>query len=286
MREKRILQKTLARECVFEGKGLHTGVWGKVVARPAQEDAGLVFVREDNGQKIEASAANVSSTARSTTLAENGASISTVEHLLSAFTGMGIDNAEILVSGPEIPILDGSAEPFAKAFAEAGTLTQDRLRRYVEPSSELEVSDPSSGSWIRIRPAERPSLEVTIDFNSSVPGVQTFRWDFGDDYLADVAPCRTFVFLKEIEPLLKAGLIKGGGIGNAIVITPQGYMDNLELHFPDECARHKLLDLLGDLRLSGGFPLAKIQAYKPGHTINTRAAARLSALSLAKSMTL
>ncbi len=270
-------EHTLAGKVRLSGRGLHTGARCSVEIRPAEVGTGLVFIREDveSHPIIKASARNVVSTARGTTVAVDGYGVATVEHLLSALTGMGVDNAEIAVTGPEVPILDGSAAPFAEAVASAGLALQDAPRRIVRLRGTVSVTDPSSGSYITIEPSDEPSCTLTIDFGTPVPGVQTVSCDDGTDYRKEIAPCRTFCFFKEIEPLLKSGLIKGGSLENAVIITSDGYMGNLPLRFQDECGRHKMLDLIGDLRLCGGFLQAKVTAYKPGHSINVKAASAI-----------
>ncbi len=290
-----MIQKTLSGSYTFEGKGLHTGAFTRLVMKPAPEDTGIVFVRTDLGVKVPAISDNVSLTSRCTLLSKDGASVSTVEHLLSALTGLGVDNACIDLDGGEVPILDGSALPFAAAIAADGLAEQKAPRRYICPSAPVEVKLDSSGSWIRIEPAERFSCDLTVDFGTRVPGIQTVHWEEGGDYPGEVAPCRTFVFFHEVKGLASLGLIKGGDVDNAIVIvdpstpqaevdalaslmgqprlgvTPEGYLSNVRLRFPDECARHKLLDLIGDLRLCGGFLRARVTAFKPGHSINSAA---------------
>lgn len=288
-------QRTLSKSYTFEGKGLHTGAFTRLVLKPAPENTGIVFERTDLGKTVPALSDNVALTTRCTLLSKDGASVSTVEHLLSALTGLGVDNALVQLDGGEVPILDGSALPFAAAIAADGLAGQDAPRRHISPSVPLEVKQESSGSWIRIEPADRFSCDLTVDFGTGVPGVQTVHWEEDGDYLREVAPCRTFVFFHEVQGLASRGLIKGGDVDNAIVIvdpstpqaevdslaammgqprlevTPEGYLSNVRLHFPDECARHKLLDLIGDFRLCGGFIRAHVTAYKPGHTINSAA---------------
>ncbi len=292
------LQHTLSHSISFEGKGLHTGLYARMYIDPAPVDSGIRFVRTDIGENavVEAVAENVSSTARSTTLSSGEVSVSTVEHLLSALTGMGVDNALVRLDNAEVPILDGSARPYVEAVLKAGTTAQEAPRKFLTLSKEIEIKDDRTGSFIRITPAEMPAMELTVDFGSRVLGVQTARWDMDTDYASEIGPCRTFVFFHEIEFLAKNGLVKGGDMDNAIVIvehpvtdeqvnavcnalgfekqsvSENGYLNNLELHFPDECGRHKLLDLIGDLRLCGGWLGAKVTAYKPGHTLNTNAA--------------
>ncbi len=290
-------QNTLANPCYFEGKSLHTGQYAHMYVWPAAAGTGIRFIRTDLGDAcIEALADNVTNTARSTTVSCGEASAITVEHILSALTGMGIDNAEVRIDNAEIPILDGSALPYVEAFRKAGIVAQDAPRHFLELSREVEVRDEKSGSWVKVEPSDKPSTEITVDFGSKVLGVQNAGWDLDTDYASAIAPCRTFVFFHEIEFLARQGLVKGGDVSNAIVIiehpvtqqqiddlcsllglpslkaTENGYLSNLKLHFPDECGRHKLLDIIGDLRLAGGWLNARVTAFKPGHTINTIAA--------------
>ena len=297
-------QHTLANEYSFEGKGLHTGTYSHITLKPAPCGTGVVFLRTDlgEGKCVKALAENVTSTARSTTISDGEVSVTTIEHLMSALTGMGVDNAFIEIDNIEVPILDGSALPYAREILKDGTVEQEEDRHFITIPHTVEIKDEKSGSWVRIEPAEEPSADVTVDFNSRVLGVQTAHWDMGTDFATEIAVCRTFVFFHEIEYLFKNNLIKGGDVDNAIVIveyptseeqlryvaemigkpvlrvTEKGYLDNLELHFDNECGRHKLLDLIGDMRLSGGWMNAHITAFKPGHTINTMAAKELRKL--------
>lgn len=291
-------QRTLKNIYSFEGKGLHSGKYAHMRVCPAPVNTGLRFHRVDLGPDayVDAVAENVSLTSRSTTIERDKVSVSTIEHLLSALTGLGIDNALIEIDNVEVPILDGSAEKYVEVMAPDGVQEQDAERKYIEIASEFVYKDEKTGSYIKLLPSDEPSYEVTIDFNSKVLGVQTVSWDPSKDYVNEIAPCRTFCFLHEIQVLAGLGLIKGGDLSNAIVIvekqvppfivsklaksmgypdlkiTHKGYLSNVELHFPDECGRHKLLDIIGDLRLAGGFLKAKVIAYKPGHGINTKVA--------------
>ena len=293
-------QQTLRKNYSFEGKGLHTGQVAKMVVMPAPVDTGLVFRRVDleGCPEVEALAENVSNTARSTTIAKGLASVSTIEHILSALTGLGVDNAYIEIDNVEVPILDGSAKPYIDAMWADGLEQQDAPRRYIELKEAVEVRN-EKGSVVRIEPADEFSYDIMVDFNSRVLGVQHAEWNPSVVYAEEVGVCRTFVFFHEIEFLFKNGLVKGGDVDNAIVIvehpvTPEqvdnmsklfnvpalevrddGYLSNLVLRFPNECARHKLLDLIGDLRLAGGFLKAKITAEKSGHGINTQAARQI-----------
>lgn len=290
-------QKTLASEHSFEGKGLHTGKYSHMTVKPAPAGTGIVFRRVDLGEgaTVAALASNVSSTARSTTISNGEVSVSTIEHLMSSFCGMGIDNAYVDIDNVEVPILDGSARAYVDAFREDGLVTLDVDREYVRIPEEILVSDEKSGSWIRITPSDVPSFDITVDFGSKVLGVQTAHWDEGTEYALELGPCRTFVFFHEIEFLFQNNLVRGGDVDNAIVIVEhpvsddqlkrlsalfnvpelsvsEGYLNNLTLRFPNECGRHKMMDMIGDLMLCGGVLSAKVTAYKPGHGINTRAA--------------
>ncbi len=290
------VQRTLRQPCSFEGKGLHTGKFSRLTISPAAPGTGLVFVRTDTGARVPARADYLSDTRRSSSVGSGRSHVGTIEHVLSALTGMGVDNALLEVSSPEVPILDGSASPYVEALRTAGIVCQDAPRQWVCPSGTIFVKDARSGSWVRIEPADEPSFELTVDYGSRVIGIQTVRIDRSTDYAGQIAPCRTFCFLHEIWPLLALGLAKGGDVDNAVIavehpvsqrrldrmarklgkpslsVTQQGYLNNLELRFPDECARHKMLDLVGDLRLCGGFLQARVTAFKPGHAINTAAA--------------
>ncbi|NLZ19155.1 MAG: UDP-3-O-[3-hydroxymyristoyl] N-acetylglucosamine deacetylase [Bacteroidales bacterium] len=289
-------QQTLKTSYRFEGRGLHTGKYAHMTVMPAPADHGIRFVRTDMEVEIPAIASKVTRTDRSTTITEGDVSVITIEHLMSALTGLGVDNARIEIDNEEVPILDGSAERYVRTIAPDGLQEQDSERIWLEFSEAVEVVDEQSGSRIRIEPAETMSFNVEVDFNSRVLGIQKAHWTEGADYVGQIAPCRTFVFMHELEFLASRGLVKGGDVDNAIVIvehpvtreqidymcrffgqprlnvTSSGYLSNLRLHFPNECGRHKLLDLIGDMRLLGGFSKAKICGYKPGHKINTLAA--------------
>ncbi|MBQ8484187.1 MAG: UDP-3-O-[Bacteroidales bacterium] len=293
-------QQTVRKTYSFEGKGLHTGKVAKMTITPAPADTGIRFRRTDIGEDayIDALAENVSSTARSTTISQGEASVSTIEHVMSALTGMGVDNAIIDIDNIEVPILDGSAKPYIDAIWADGFQEQDAPRKFIEIKETIEVTN-DKGSVVRIEPAEEFSYDIKIDFNSRVLGVQHAIWDSSVLYPEQIGTCRTFVFFHEIEFLFNNGLVKGGDVDNAIVIVEHpvsddqvqnmsrlfnvpalkvredGYLSNLVLRFPNECARHKLLDLIGDLRLAGGFLKARITAEKAGHGINTTAAKKI-----------
>ena len=269
-----------------------------MVINPAPADTGIRFRRTDIGEDayVPALAENVSSTARSTTISCGEASVTTIEHVMSALTGMGVDNALIDIDNVEVPILDGSAKPYIETIWADGFESQDVPRRYIEIKETIEIRNDEKGSLVRLEPAEDFSYDIKIDFNSRVLGVQHAQWNGSTEYVKEIGTCRTFVFFHELEFLFNNGLVKGGDVDNAIVIVEHpvtdeqvdrmsrlfhvpalkvredGYLSNLVLRFPNECARHKLLDLIGDLRLCGGFLKAKVTAEKAGHGINTTAA--------------
>ena len=284
-------QQTLKNKYSFEGKGLHTGRVAKMTVCPAPVDTGIVFRRTDlGGALVEALAENVSSTARSTTISKGEASVSTIEHIMSALTGLGIDNAYIDIDNVD-------------AMWKDGVEVQDAPRKYIEIKETIEVTN-EKGSVVRIEPAEEFSYNIKIDFNSRVLGVQHAVWDPSVEYAEEIGVCRTFVFFHELQFLYANNLVKGGDVDNAIVIVEHpvtdeqvqqmsqlfnvpalkvredGYLSNLVLRFPNECSRHKLLDLIGDLRLAGGFLKAKVTAEKAGHGINTEAAKEIRGAAL------
>lgn len=291
-------QNTLKREYTFQGKGLHSGLHVTVKLSPAPADFGIRFLRKDLGDDayIEALVDYVTYTQRGTTLEKGAVRISTLEHLMSALTGMGVDNALVTIDNFEVPILDGSALPYVQAIGADGLQELDAPRRYYEVREKIHYRDEETGSELTILPDDRFSVDLTIDFNSRVLGVQKAYFDDNTDYAKEIAPCRTFVFFHELEFLFRNNLIKGGDLENALVIVehpvpeetlsrmaalfnvdkvdclPEGYLDNVRLHFSNECARHKLLDLIGDFSLIGTRIKGKVIADKSGHRINTTVA--------------
>lgn len=286
-------QRTLKEPLSFQGKGLHTGVEVILTIHPAPENHGYIFKRIDlPGQPtISPFAENVIDTSRGTTIEENGARVSTIEHVLSALTGMRLDNVILEINGPEAPILDGSSREYVEAITNSGVVEQDAERRYFKLEEKLEYYDEENGVHIIAYPDQMQSINVLIDYNSEVLGNQYATLEHWDDYKDQIAPCRTFVFLHELEQLAKLNLIKGGDLDNAIVIVdhemPQedidrlsllfnhpkievkeGILNNVELRFSNEPARHKLLDMVGDLALVGRWFKAKIIATRPGHMAN------------------
>lgn len=290
-----VKQHTLKTKYTFEGKGLHTGKHVTMVLEPAPDNFGIKFKRVDIGDDaiIDACVDYVTTTARGTTLEKGEVKISTLEHLMATLNGLGVDNALISIDAQEVPILDGSAKPYVDAICKDGLQEQNAERKYIEFKEKIVYKDEKSGSEIIIMPDDHFSVDLMIDFNSKVLGNQYARLDDNTDFAKDIAPCRTFVFFHELEPLFKNNLIKGGDLDNAIVIVehpvpqeeldrlaavfnttsleraPEGYLNHLELRYQNECARHKLLDLIGDFSLVGMPIKAKVIAYKSGHRINT-----------------
>ena len=291
-------QRTLSREISLTGKGLHTGLNVTITLKPAPADHGYKFCRTDLPGKpvIDALAEHVTETSRGTTLVQNGASVATIEHVLAAFHGMSIDNAFIEMNGPEAPIMGGSSEEYVKAIKEAGISELKEDRNYFVVKQKITFSDEEHGVDLIVYPDDHFSINVLIDYNSKILGNQYAILDHVGDFEEDISKSRTFVFFHELEPLFKAGLIKGGDLDNAIVILekepPQeeldrigklfnrpginghkaGVLNNTDLRFPNEPARHKLLDIMGDLALVGQPIKGRVVATKPGHYANTRLA--------------
>jgi UDP-3-O-[3-hydroxymyristoyl] N-acetylglucosamine deacetylase/3-hydroxyacyl-[acyl-carrier-protein] dehydratase len=294
-------QRTLKAPITFTGKGLHTGVEVNMTFHPAPDSHGYIFKRIDLPDQplINALAENVVETSRGTTIEENGARVSTIEHVVASFAGMGIDNVLVEVDGPETPILDGSAREYAEAIAKTGTVEQATDRKYFILKEKVEYYDEEHGIHIIAYPDKIQSINVLIDYNSKVLGNQYASLEDLENFKDEIAPCRTFVFLHELEFLVKNNLIKGGDVDNAIVIVdrqmeqkeldhlaelfnkpkvkvqPEGILNNVDLRFPNEPARHKLLDLMGDLALVGRWFKAKIIATRPGHQSNNEFARAL-----------
>ena len=293
-----VKQQTLQKPVSIKGKGLHTGVEVELTLRPASDNQGYKFKRIDleNQPIISAIADNVTDTSRGTTLEENGVKVCTVEHVLAALWGMDIDNALIEINGPEMPIIDGSSRPFVEMIKEAGIIQLEAVRKYFEVKERIVYADKAKGVEIVLFPDERFNADVMIDYNSRTLGHQYAMMSNMEDFETQIAPCRTFVFLHELEQLLKHNLIKGGALDNAIVIVdepvgqseldrlaelfkmpkiqvkPEGVLNNLELRFSNEPARHKLLDLLGDFALVGKRIKGRIVATRPGHAANNQMA--------------
>ncbi len=287
-------QQTLKAPISFSGKGLHTGVQVTMTVKPAPADTGIVFRRIDleGSPAIPALCDYVVDTSRGTTIELNGARVATIEHIMSALWTLGVDNAEIEIDAPETPIMDGSAREYAAAIVETGLQEQAADRNYYQVTEKMVYTIPEKGVAIILYPDDEFSVSLHVDYNSKVIGNQYATFVPGDNYAAKIAPCRTFVFLHELEPLMNMNLIKGGDLDNAIVVVENpvsdeqfdhlkkifnkqdiritgGYLNNLELRFNNELARHKLLDLLGDFALLGRRIKGRVWATRPGHFANT-----------------
>lgn len=291
-------QRTLAKEVTLSGRGLHTGVNVNITFKPAPANHGYKFCRTDLPGKpiIDAIAENVTDTSRGTTLVQNEASVSTIEHALAALHGLRVDNALIELDGPEAPIMGGAAWKFTEAINSVGLIEQKEERNYFVVKQKIVYSDEEHGVDLIVYPDDHLSINVLIDYNSKVLGNQYAILDSIDDFEKDISRSRTFVFFHELEPLHRMGLIKGGDLDNAVVILEKeveqeeidrialmfnrpgiskhtaGILNNTELRYPNEPARHKLLDIMGDLALVGQPIKGKVVATRPGHYANTRLA--------------
>lgn len=294
-------QRTIEKEISLKGVGLHTGKLVELTFKPAEPNSGIRFVRTDLEGKpeIEALATFVKNTQRGTNLEKNGVTINTSEHVLAAIVGMDIDNIIVEINSPEPPIMDGSSRFFVESLEKAGIIEQDSEREYFEVKEIISYKDEDSGSEIMIMPSDHYEVTVMVDFGTKILGTQNATLKKVSDFKKEIANARTFSFLHEIEMLLDNNLIKGGDLNNAIVyvdkklsdetmeklskafkkdkvkVKPNGILDNLTLHWPNEAARHKLLDVLGDLALVGTRLKGKVIVNKPGHKINTNFAKKL-----------
>ncbi len=298
------LQKTIKQNASLSGVGLHTGAKVNMVFMPAQAGKGIVFRRTDlPGQPdVPADVDYVVETARGTTLEKDGIRVATVEHALAAASGLGIDNLVIAIDGPEIPILDGSSKPFTQALIAAGIAELEAERDYYELKTNVFYTDPARGVEIMAVPSDTYKVKVMIDFNSRVLGFQHAQLNDMNEFDQEIASCRTFVFLHELKTLLDNNLIKGGDLSNAIVyvdrelspdeqdslskvfgrndmkVTTDGTLNNIELTHQNEAARHKLLDVVGDLSLVGRPIKAQVFATRPGHAANVEFARKIKQL--------
>ncbi len=296
-------QQTLKNSISVQGVGLHTGANVTLTFNPAPENHGFIFKRTDlpDGPTIPAFARNVVSTDRGTTIGQGDAVVNTVEHVLAALVGLGVDNCLIEIDGLETPIMDGSSKFFVEAIEKAGLEVQKAERDYFEVKEPIHFELKDEGIEIMALPADEYSLTVMVDYETRVLGSQNASIDSITSFKNDIANARTFSFLHELEFLLEHGLIKGGDLNNAIVyvdkelsteameklkkafkkdnvaVKANGILDNLDLHYPNEAARHKLLDVVGDLALAGKPIKGRIIATKPGHKGNTEFAKLLEA---------
>lgn len=297
-----VKQRTIGKEVSLTGVGLHTGKQVTITFKPAPENTGYAFVRVDleGNPVIEADANYVVNTQRGTNLEKLGVKIQTSEHVLAALVGMEVDNCLIELNASEPPIMDGSSKFFVEAIQKAGIVEQDAPREEYIVKEVISYLDEESGSEITVIPADEYQVTTMVDFGTKVLGTQNASLTRISDFKDEIADARTFSFLHEIEMLLEHGLIKGGDLNNAIVyvdkelspktmeklreafgkdkisVKPNGILDNLTLHYPNEAARHKLLDVVGDLALVGTRIRGKVIANKPGHYVNTQFAKKLS----------
>lgn len=294
-------QKSIVNPVKLEGRGLHTGYEVEIQFKPAPQNHGIKFKRTDLKENpiIKAGVDNVVDTSRGTTLEENGVKVHTVEHVLAALKGLELDNILIELNGPETPILDGSSRQIAQALTDAEIEEQDEDKDYYYIKEKIEYKDEENQIELIVYPDEELSINVLIDYGSEVLGHQFAIYNEQIDFLKELAPSRTFVFFHELEFLLKNNLIKGGDLENAIVIMenpvpqeeldriadlfnkphvkvkPEGVLNNVDLFYTNEPARHKLLDILGDLSLIGRPIRGRIVAKKPGHHANTKLAGKI-----------
>ncbi|MBZ0326243.1 MAG: bifunctional UDP-3-O-[3-hydroxymyristoyl] N-acetylglucosamine deacetylase/3-hydroxyacyl-ACP dehydratase [Altibacter sp.] len=302
MSDSMVKQRTIRKEVSLTGVGLHTGKQVTITFKPAPENTGYAFVRVDleGSPVIEADANYVVNTQRGTNLEKLGVKIQTSEHVLAALVGMEVDNCLIELNASEPPIMDGSSKFFVEAIQKAGIVEQDVPREEYIVKEVISYLDEESGSEITVIPADEYQVTTMVDFGTKVLGTQNASLTRISDFKDEIADARTFSFLHEIEMLLEHGLIKGGDLNNAIVyvdkelspktmaklreafgkdkisVKPNGILDNLTLHYPNEAARHKLLDVVGDLALVGTRIRGKVIANKPGHYVNTQFAKKLS----------
>src|SRR6478609_3563902 len=300
--ETMVKQKTIKREISLTGVGLHTGKEVKMTFKPAPVNNGFTFVRVDleGHPVIEADANYVVNTQRGTNLEKLGVKIQTPEHVLAALMGCDLDNVIIELDASELPIMDGSSKFFMEAIEEAGIEEQELNRNIYVVKEVISFTDEASGSEIMVMPSDHYSVTTMVDFGTKILGTQNATLKTIGDFKTEISNARTFSFLHELEELLENGLIKGGDLNNAIVyvdkdisestmeslkkafgkdeitVKPNGILDNLTLHYPNEAARHKLLDVIGDLALIGTKIQGKIIANKPGHYVNTQFAKKMS----------
>ncbi|WP_114754625.1 bifunctional UDP-3-O-[3-hydroxymyristoyl] N-acetylglucosamine deacetylase/3-hydroxyacyl-ACP dehydratase [Flavobacterium glaciei] len=297
-----VKQKTIKTEISLTGVGLHTGKEVKMTFKPAPVNNGFTFVRVDlEGQPIiEADANYVVNTQRGTNLEKLGVKIQTPEHVLAALIGCDLDNVIIELNASELPIMDGSSKYFVEALEEAGFEEQNAKRNIYVVKEVISFTDEASGSEILVMPSDHYCVTAMVDFGTKILGTQNATLKSISDFKTEISQSRTFSFLHELESLLENGLIKGGDLNNAIVyvdkeisastmenlkvafgkdeisVKPNGILDNLTLHYPNEAARHKLLDVVGDLALIGTRIQGKVIANKPGHFVNTQFAKKMA----------
>ena len=263
------LQRTLKQEVSFEGIGLHTGRYAKVRLKPAPRDTGIIFTRTDKDIALKTSIGSVTDTAFSTSLGYDGIKIRTVEHILAALSGLGIDNLLIEVNGPEIPILDGSSLKLISLILDSGIAKQSKKRPFLRITNPVVFAEGQAE--IIALPHDGRHITYRIHFNHHLLGEQKLSLEITEEsFVKEIAPARTFGFLKDVEYLKANGFAKGGSLENAIILGRDGILNSSGLRFKDEFVRHKMLDLIGDLSLIG-FPIyGHIIANKSGHAANLK----------------
>jgi len=261
------LQRTIKKEVTFRGIGLHTGKYATVRLKPASRDTGIVFYRSDKGALIRATLSSIVDTAFATTIGFDGIKVKTVEHLLAAAAGLGIDNLLIDIDGPEVPILDGSSTDLVGIMLEAGIAKQGKKRPYIKITRPVVYED--AHSRIVALPYDDMRISYSINFNHHILSHQELTVDLNEkNFIKDIAPARTFGFLRDVEMLRANGLAKGGSLDNAVVVGDEGVLNASGLRFSDEFVRHKILDAIGDMSLIG-YPIqGHIMLEKSGHTSN------------------
>ena len=279
------MQQTLNDTITLKGKGLHTGETVTLTIMPALAEEGIIFVRQDVTDRdnvIPALWDHVEASQLCTLLKnDDGVSVSTIEHLMAAFSGMGIDNALVMVDGPEVPIMDGSAMPFIRAIAEAGLRRQPgAARKALRILKEVEIRD-DMGRVARLSPDVASIIDYTIEFEGTAIGRQSYTFELMEpqDFITQIAECRTFTRLQDVEMLMKAGLIKGGGLDNAVVIDGDKVVNPEGMRRADEPVRHKVLDAVGDLYLAGGPIIGRFTCEKGGHALTNQLLRELFATS-------
>jgi UDP-3-O-[3-hydroxymyristoyl] N-acetylglucosamine deacetylase len=268
------LQRTIKREVFFQGTGLHTGKYASVKLKPAPRDTGIVFYRADRGAIIRANINSIVDTAFATTIGFDGVKVKTVEHLLAAAAGLGIDNLLVEVDGPEVPILDGSSTSLAVIILDAGIAKQGKKMPFIKIVRPIVYED--AHSRIMAVPYNGTRISYYINFDHHLLGHQELTMDITEEnFIKEIAPARTFGFLKDVERMRANGLAKGGSMDNAIIVGESGILNTTGLRFKDEFVRHKMLDSIGDFSLIG-FPIhGHIILEKSGHTANVNFLKRL-----------
>ena len=265
-------QQTIKDSVTISGIGLHSGKYVDLILEPAEEDSGINFIRSDLSKenKVLAIWSNVSNTVLSTTITNSyGVKVSTIEHLMSALSGMHIDNINILINGPEVPIMDGSSKPFVELIEKIGVKCQNKKRKILKVKKEILVS--SENSFVKLSPNNQFSIDFEIDFKSSLVSKQSCQLQLiNGNYVSDIASARTFGFEEDVDTLRSNGLALGGSLDNAVVVGKNKILNKEGLRFEDEFVRHKILDSIGDLYLAGSPICAYFYGNKSGHYLNNQ----------------